>query len=191
MEGEAGGQLGGMECSAEVRAKIAGESKGWRCDGCGGQSCEEILKESAERAKELEDAGVKVEEEVLPEGLKLGYKDEMKTEGGQEGEEDASPSAAAAEAPTPAAFTTSVPATPPPPLQQQPALPQYQPFAPPNLPAYAPGEVPAYLHPMYAPQPEPVVPRVETPWLDRFIWALVVALAALVARRYWGLELIA
>lgn len=201
MEGEAAGQVGGMECSKEVREKIAGESAAWKCEGCGGQSCEDILKESAARAKELEDAGQVVREEVLPEGLKLGYKDEMK-----KGEGEAGSSEAPAPTPTPTTLPSSEPATPPPPVRaprvqhhqhqhpHSPVPPPYQPYGPrqpPNLAgAYLPGEIPAYLHPLYAPVPAPVLQRVETPWLDKCIWALVVALAALVARRYWGLELI-
>lgn len=205
MEGEAAGQVGGMECSNEVREKIAGESAAWKCEGCGGQSCEDILKESAARAKELEDVGQAVQEEVLPEGLKLAYKDEMK-----KGEGEAGPSETPVLTPTPTAPPISaVPTIPTPPtapaaapqLQHQhqqppsPAPPPYQPYGPlqpPNLGgAYLPGNIPAYLHPLYAPVPVLVPQRIETPWLDKCIWALVVALAALVARRYWGLELIA
>lgn len=202
MEGEAAGQVGGMECSNEVREKIAGESAAWKCEGCGGQSCEDILRESGARAKELEDAGQVVREEVLPEGLKLGYKDEMKKE-----ESEAGSSETPAPAPTPTTFAPSeltTPALPPahtpqlPNRQRQhqpsPAPPPYQPYGqrqPPNLAgAYLPNDIPAYLHPLYAPVPAPILQRVETPWLDKCIWALVVALAALVARRYWGLELI-
>lgn len=195
MEGEAAGQVGGMECSNEVREKIAGESAAWRCEGCGGQSCEEILKESAARAKELEDAGQAVREEVLPEGLKLGYKDEMKKEEDGAGSSETPASTPMTSAPS------AVPSPPPGPapqlLQHQhqhppsPAPPPYQPYGPlqpPNLAGqYIPGQIPAYL---YVPAPVLVPQRIETPWLDKCIWALVVALAALVVRRYWGLELI-
>lgn len=203
MEGEAAGQVGGMECSKEVREKIAGESAAWKCEGCGGQSCEDILKESAARAKELEDAGQVAREEVLPEGLKLGYKDEMKKGGGEAG---------SSETPTPTPTTSppsTIPAAPIPPSNPAPQLqhqhqhqhppspappPLYQPYGqrqPPNLGgAYLPGDIPAYRHPLYAPVPVLIPQRIETPWLDKCIWALVVALAALVARRYWGLELI-
>lgn len=213
MEGEAAGQVGGMECSNEVREKIAGESAAWKCEGCGGQSCEDILKESAARAKELEDTGQAVREEVLPEGLKLGYKDEMrKRESEASSSERPRPRPTPTPTPTPTTFAPSEPATaalPPalPPAhapqlqhhhqhqhQPSPVPPPYQPYGqrqPPNLAgAYLPGDIPAYLHPLYAPVPAPILQRVETPWLDKCIWALVVALAALVARRYWGLELI-
>lgn len=200
MEGEAAGQVGGMECSKEVREKIAGESATWKCEGCGGQSCEDILRESAAMAKELEDAGQVVQEEVLPEGLKLGYKDEMRKRESEAGSSEIP-------APTPTTSPSSEPATaaiPPahaPQLQQHqhqhqpsPVPPPYQPYGQrqhPNLAGgYLPGDIPAYLRPLYAPVPAPILQRIETPWLDKCIWALVVALAALVARRYWGLELI-
>ncbi|RPB09338.1 UBC-like protein [Morchella conica CCBAS932] len=165
MEGEAKGQLGGMECSAEIREKIAGESGKWKCEGCGGQTNEEILAESAARAKEL---GEK-EEEALPEGLKLAYKDEMKKEESTPSSSSSS-SSPATPAPIPTPTTTAGFAhTPTPP---QPITPQY-----PNPPQQQ-------VH------TAPLAQRAETPWLDKFIWALVVALAALVAKRYWGLEIV-
>ena len=66
------GQVGGMEASKEVRARLAQASRGWRCEGCGRRSNEEVMKEWWETCKER---GVKVEEEMgleeLPEGLSL------------------------------------------------------------------------------------------------------------------------
>jgi ubiquitin-conjugating enzyme E2 J1 len=66
------GQVGGMEAKAEVRERLARESKGWRCDGCGGRTNSDIMREWWEICKER---GVKVEEEMsleeLPEGLSL------------------------------------------------------------------------------------------------------------------------
>jgi ubiquitin-conjugating enzyme E2 J1 len=66
------GQVGGMEAKAEVRERLARESKGWRCDGCGGRTNSDIMQEWWEICKER---GVKVEEEMslekLPEGLSL------------------------------------------------------------------------------------------------------------------------
>ena len=66
------GQVGGMEAKAEVRERLARESKGWRCDSCGGRTNSDIMREWWEICKER---GVKVEEEMsleeLPEGLSL------------------------------------------------------------------------------------------------------------------------
>jgi hypothetical protein len=61
-----------MEAKAEVRERLARESKGWRCDGCGGRTNSDIMREWWEICKEK---GVKVEEEMsleeLPEGMSL------------------------------------------------------------------------------------------------------------------------
>jgi hypothetical protein len=66
------GQVGGMEAKPEVRERLARESKGWRCEGCGGRTNSEIMRDWWEICKER---GVKVEEEMsleeLPEGLSL------------------------------------------------------------------------------------------------------------------------
>lgn len=66
------GQVGGMEAKPEVRQRLARESRGWRCEGCGGRTNSEIMQEWWEICKE---SGVQVEEEMsleaLPEGLSL------------------------------------------------------------------------------------------------------------------------
>lgn len=76
-EGTAG-QVGGMEASKEVRQRMAKSSRQWRCEGCGGKTNEEIMKEWWEICQEK---GIKVEEEAgleeLPDGLKLGFKDQI------------------------------------------------------------------------------------------------------------------
>ncbi len=70
------GQVGGMEAKKEVREKLARDSKGWKCDGCGSRTNEEIMREWWEICKER---GVKVEDEIdleeLPEGLNLEARD--------------------------------------------------------------------------------------------------------------------
>jgi ubiquitin-conjugating enzyme E2 J1 len=77
METDARGQLGGLETGEEVRKRLAGESGGFRCGGCGGRTNREILEESESRAKEM---GQGKEEVVVPEELKMGFKDEMEKE---------------------------------------------------------------------------------------------------------------
>lgn len=73
-----GGQVGGMEASKEVRERMAKSSKQWRCDGCGGKKNEEIIEEWWQVCREK---GINVEEEAgleeLPEGLKLGFKEQF------------------------------------------------------------------------------------------------------------------
>ena len=78
MEGEAKGQVGGLDMGEEGRKRLAKESRGWRCVGCGGRSNEDVLREVDEEVKRLGE-GVEVGErkkEVVPEGLRLGYRDE-------------------------------------------------------------------------------------------------------------------
>jgi ubiquitin-conjugating enzyme E2 J1 len=76
-EGTAG-QVGGMEASKEVRQRMAQSSRQWKCEGCGGKTNEEAMREWWEICREK---GIKVEEEAgveeLPEGLKLGFKDQL------------------------------------------------------------------------------------------------------------------
>ena len=90
MDSEAGGQVGGMSASEGVRVRLAGESRAWRCSsGCGGKSCEEIMREQEDLVRETmgegedgdDDLGKKKkkreEEEKVPDELRLGYKDEL------------------------------------------------------------------------------------------------------------------
>jgi hypothetical protein len=79
------GQVGGMEANPEVRERLARESKGWRCEGCGGRTNKEIMWEWWVICKEH---GIKVEEEMsleqLPEGLRLEVREpESKAEDSQ------------------------------------------------------------------------------------------------------------
>ncbi|KAL4988151.1 ubiquitin-conjugating enzyme/RWD-like protein [Aspergillus falconensis] len=73
MEGDAKGQVGGLEgVSDEVRRQWAGTSRGWRCEVCG-KSNEEVLREWRGYCVE---SGVDVEKEEevegVPEGLRIG-----------------------------------------------------------------------------------------------------------------------
>ena len=72
MEGDAKGQVGGLDMSAGQRERLARESRGWRCGGCGGRN-EDVLAREGDRAREIGE-GVKVE---VPEELRLGFKDQM------------------------------------------------------------------------------------------------------------------
>lgn len=78
--GEAGtaGQVGGMEASKEVRQRMASNSTQWRCEACDGRTNDEIMREWWKICGEK---GIKVEEEAgleeLPDGLKLGFKDQI------------------------------------------------------------------------------------------------------------------
>lgn len=76
MEGDAKGQVGGMEMSEKERRRLAGESKTWRCQGCGGRSNEDILREEGGEAGDG-----KHTEHVVPEELKFGFGDQMASAG--------------------------------------------------------------------------------------------------------------
>ena len=75
MAGEAKGQVGGLEMGQEGRARLAKESRTWKCAACGGRSNEEILKEVKTEAEGRE-APAELKHEV-PEGLGVAYRDEM------------------------------------------------------------------------------------------------------------------
>ncbi|MCJ1306292.1 hypothetical protein MMC08_009112 [Hypocenomyce scalaris] len=119
MAGEAGGQVGGLEMGEQGRTRLARESRGWRCAGCGGRSNEEILKECEERAEHSK-GGRK--EETVPDELRLGYRDELGKNEGGEGKEKVLPAAVDPITPastsatpglTPSSSQSSLPATPP------------------------------------------------------------------------------
>ncbi|MCJ1311205.1 hypothetical protein MMC25_004876 [Agyrium rufum] len=74
MAGEAKGQVGGLDMQEDARRRLAKESRMWKCAGCGGKSNEEILKE-VEGA--CEGSAEKRKEEIIPEQLRLGYREDL------------------------------------------------------------------------------------------------------------------
>ena len=78
MSGEAKGQVGGLEMTEEGRKRLATESRTWRCSGCGGRTNQEVLKE----VEGMCDGQEGRKEEVLPEGLRLAYREEMDSQPG-------------------------------------------------------------------------------------------------------------
>ncbi|KAK0668849.1 putative ubiquitin-conjugating enzyme E2 J1 [Cercophora samala] len=90
METDVKGQLGGLEAGAEVRRRLAGESRGWVCGlGCsiggGGKRNEEVMGEHVRMCQEM---GVVETGEKVPEELKMGWRDEMGGVGDSKGKED-------------------------------------------------------------------------------------------------------
>jgi ubiquitin-conjugating enzyme E2 J1 len=72
------GQVGGMEAPADVRKRLARESRDWRCGmGCGGRSNLDLMRDWWGLCREKgvkvneEGSGEGTEMEVLPEGVKL------------------------------------------------------------------------------------------------------------------------
>ena len=72
MEGDAKGQVGGLEMPETERRRLAEESRTWRCPGCGGRTNEAILQEEGGEASEGNQTAA-----VIPEELKFGFKDEI------------------------------------------------------------------------------------------------------------------
>ena len=98
MEGDAKGQVGGLDMSETERERLARESRGWKCKGCGGRSNEAILQEEGEKALDADGAGAGAGagEQKVPEELRFGFKDQMKSPGekldkGKQKEEIVSP----------------------------------------------------------------------------------------------------
>lgn len=75
METDAKGQLGGIDCTTEARNRMAEQSRSWRCGVCG-ISNEKILKESQDAAKEAGHVD-RADEEIVPEQLRLTYREDL------------------------------------------------------------------------------------------------------------------
>ena len=75
MAGEAKGQVGGLDMQEDARKRLALESRIWKCQGCGGRSNEEILKEVE---KEAQASGESRKEDTIPEELKLAYREDLR-----------------------------------------------------------------------------------------------------------------
>ena len=76
MDTDAKGQVGGIECNEVARKRMAGESAGFRCPSCGKINAE-IMREREEAAKSMEAGGEKMKEEVVPEELRLAYREDL------------------------------------------------------------------------------------------------------------------
>ena len=196
MDSEVKGQLGGLECGESTRRALARESRAWRCAGCGGRSCEEILGERADAARvkaEKEDGkrdgGVVLgmEEVQVPQGLRLAYRDELgRKEGGDTGQGTASASNTA----TPAAGTHP-PGTnalnPPPSQNPSPPPQQPQPTRTTSIPSNSPPVPPSSIRPRRLSQPQQnAQPQPTTPipaWIDKAILGVALSLAVMLLRK--------
>ncbi|KAL2037503.1 hypothetical protein N7G274_009784 [Stereocaulon virgatum] len=171
MEGDARGQVGGMEMVKSERERLAGESRTWRCGGCGGRTNDEILKEEGGEGTE---GGGKQE---VPDELKFGFRDEM---GKGQGEMDArrkEKEAEAVSAPVPVQTTPAGPSTAvtaPPASAPSTAL---QPTR--TVPISPTAQPPLQMAPQIRQAQSDGVPA----WIDKAIAALVAALAFMVMRK--------
>lgn len=85
MEGDAKGQLGGLDCSAKERERFAGLSQDWKCAICGTTN-KEVLEESERAWKEGEGAGKERDEVEVPEELRFRDKEELQASSSGKGE---------------------------------------------------------------------------------------------------------
>jgi ubiquitin-conjugating enzyme E2 J1 len=76
METDPKGQLGGLECTDDMRRRMAKASRTWKCTSCG--KCNEEILKACEEAAKLTDTKP---DETVPKELKMGWKDEMVKEG--------------------------------------------------------------------------------------------------------------
>ena len=167
MDTDARGQVGGVDSTREARVRMARESGGWRCGACG-KSNEIIMREREEAVRGLEGEGAK-KEEVVPEELRLAYREELG--GGAAGEglgnsatrdtDSAHPDAAAQAASAPTDSRPPVPASS-------------------NTPLPAPTRT-ITLPP---PRPLPLDTNDDVPaWIDKAIYGIIAALLFMVLRK--------
>ena len=169
MDSEAKGQVGGIEASGEARRRLAGESGGWRCRGCGGRSNGEIMREREEAAR-----GAEQVEEKVPDELRLGYRDELGN--GKEKEEGEEPCAdAAADTPVCQSVADALSSTIPIPVVQNVAQTAPEPST------SAQRQTPALQQQHRLPQA--AQQSISSSWIDLAIGGLAVALGVLVLRK--------
>ncbi|BCS19954.1 uncharacterized protein APUU_20386S [Aspergillus puulaauensis] len=208
MEGDARGQVGGLEgVSDEIRRQWAGMSRGWCCEVCGGRSNEEVLREWRGFCVE-QGVDVEKEEDVegVPEELRIGIGKKEKGEGEAKEGENGSATASAdgvvnaatdrpSDGPTTDAAgkstNTSVPSEP----GESAAPPSTTAQAPVSANTRAPVPIsPAATQQQPRPtltrasaQPAPVASQ-DSPWLDRAIFGVLVALILMILRRFVNVE---
>ncbi|KAL4939935.1 ubiquitin-conjugating enzyme/RWD-like protein [Aspergillus oleicola] len=212
MGGDARGQVGGLDVGDEVRRDWAGRSRQWCCaeEGCGdgAKSNEVRLREwrgyCVERGVDVER-----EEEVegVPEGLRMGGKREDGKEEEKKESEGAADALAKDEKTKETSTTVDEPAVDAGEKSSSTSVPSNT--MPPTAPAQslvpartsAPTAAPAPPSPFQAvqqqlrltptrstaPAPAPVASQ-DSPWLDRAIFGVLVALILMILRRFVSIE---
>lgn len=171
---ESKGQVGGMEGSETLRKEYARLSRRWVCRECGVEN-EGAMREHWGMCKEK---GVEVDVEGSDDGKDVQKEDELEKQDEMIQTSDASQSAELASAPVSVPAPASASALAPVPVQA-PRL-QSQPSTSPPAPASAS----ALSRPRPTPTiPAPITESANSPWLDRAIIGVVVALILLVLRR--------
>jgi ubiquitin-conjugating enzyme E2 J1 len=178
MEGDAKGQVGGLDVSESVRREHAERSRGWSCDLCG-RSNEAILGEWRDYCREN---GVDVgdgdnERVVISEKLGEGEKEVEGDEVANRQDGEAAISEKEIQDDSTAPLTTVSPEV----TQEQPQItPVTSPVADSQTPATAVLPRPAVnQHPAQAVASQ----QSEDPWLDRAIIGVLIALVIMILRR--------
>ncbi len=169
MEGDAKGQVGGMEMPEKERRRLAGESKSWRCQGCGGRSNEDILREEGGEAGEG-----KANEHLVPEELKFGFRDQMAAAESQDVAKEKGVQAVSTSTPDPSPANAS--ATSPPPTTSSPPA-SIQPTR--TVPVTTASQAPPPLPTATRQTQSDGVPA----WVDKAITGLVAALAVMIIKK--------
>ena len=169
MEGDAKGQVGGMEMPEKERRRLASESKSWRCQGCGGvRSNEDILREEGGEAGEGKD-----NEHVVPEELKFGFRDQMAAAGSSDVAKDKGMQVVSTPVPDP--LPASASAASPPPTSSSPEAMHPTRTVPVASASHAP---PSLLTATRQIQSDGV-----PAWVDKAITGLVAALAVMIIKK--------
>ena len=175
MAGEAMGQVGGVEAGREVRERLAGESRRWRCAVCGGQRMEDV---ETEMVRAAEAAGAEAAQaQSVPGELRLAYREELDSAAAAAAKSTAGAAVAAPADEDAAATAMPVAAQPGPP--QQPAAPRPTPTVPVSV-HVAPAAAPA---PPLAPRRPPPAAQYESNWMDLAIAGIALALFVMVVRK--------
>ncbi|KAI6362314.1 hypothetical protein MCOR25_006261 [Pyricularia grisea] len=116
METDPKGQLGGLETTDAVRRRLAAESRAFRCAICA-KSNADIIAEAEAASKDAEGQSAEV---VVPDELKMGWRDEMAQAGGSGGAAPAASAAAVHDSETAALAEGFVPTTAPAPAPAPP-----------------------------------------------------------------------
>lgn len=175
MDTDAKGQLGGIECTAQARKKMAAESVAYKCAVCG-RSNADIIKESGEAAAVQEAKEGKRKEEEIPSELRLAYRDELNKEASAEVQQETEAKGKEkALHDSPAAPSVEASATGP--TARQAAKPAAAPAADP---------VPRPTATIQAPVQQQAVQATTDPslaWVDACIYAVLAALVFMVLRK--------
>ena len=167
MEGDAKGQVGGMEMPRTERERLADESRWWKCAGCGGRSNEDILKEEGGEGEEGKP------EQMIPEELKFGFRDQM--EGKKEEKIDKGKAKEVVSSPVPESGSV-VPSTPQRGRRGQIAPATSQSFPAASVTAQTPQPAPTTIPLRTRPDGVPA-------WVDKAITGVVAALAVMLIKK--------